>query len=588
MGEEKKMTAKQKFFEEIPLFISRSLVSTEVNKTGSWRFVCPEYDEKTAPCSAACPAGEDIPRIEMLVARGMFREAYETILNENPFPGVCGRVCFHPCEGSCNREGFDQSVGIHHLERFVGDMAIQEGYLVPRRSRPGMSSGGGRIAIAGAGPAGLAAAFFLTRLKYRCDVFEAETEPGGVLRWGIPSYRLPDDVLKKEIDRIVSLGVNIYCKKPVTQNFLEEIKGRYDAVFIGCGYGRSIQMNIPGEAMADDGLEFLCNIRKGKAVSACGVAAVIGGGNTAIDVARSLVRLGSKPVLAYRRRREDMPAFGHELEMALKEGVELKELIAPIRMKAERGNIALHLQKMKLAGSGKDGRARVVPDGKKTVTMKVQQVFTAIGAEPGENWYVPPKKQDNILSLSHCTLMDEEMPMVFGGDLTNPVKSVADAIASGKEAAMALDTLFRKGRDAVEERLASCRVGDSGSLSMEIYMEGDRKNRNPHIVSFDEINADYFQPAERKTPRSLSPDESSRSFSETEQTFTKESATEESERCFNCGICNDCDNCRLFCPELSVLIDNTRRINLDYCKGCGICVVECPRNAMSLEKEELR
>jgi Pyruvate/2-oxoacid:ferredoxin oxidoreductase delta subunit len=286
----------------------------------------------------------------------------------------------------------------------------------------------------------------------------------------------------------------------------------------------------------------------------------------------------------YRRRREDMPAFGHELEMALKEGVKLMEQVAPIRMKAHSGDIALTLQKMKPDGSGADGRTRFVPDGKKTVTMKVQQVFTAIGAEPGENWYIPAKRQENILRLSHCTLMEEDMPMVFGGDLTTPVKSVADAIASGKQAAMLLDTLFREGRDAIEKRLSSCQVGN-GSLSMEVYMEGERKNRNPHIVSFDEINADYFRTAERKMPHSLSLDESSRSFSEIEQTLPEHSAIEESERCFNCGICNDCDNCGLLCPELSVIPDERRRINLDYCKGCGICVVECPRNAMSLKEE---
>ncbi len=581
------MIAKQNSFEEVPLFISRSKITTEVNKTGSWRFMRPVYDEKTAPCSVGCPAGEDIARIEMLASRKMFREAYETILKENPFPAVCGRVCFHPCESFCNRAAFDQSVAIPHIERFVGDTAIAEEYLVPRTPRIGSFANRKRVAVAGAGPAGLAAAYFLTRLGYVCDVFESESEPGGVLRWGIPSYRLPADVLKNEISRIVSLGVTIYCKRTADRQFLEEAKGRYDAVFMGCGYGRSLEMKIPGEAMANDGLKFLNDTRKGQTACFRGTSAVIGGGNTAIDVARSLIRMGSKPILVYRRRRQDMPAFENEVEMALKEGVRLKELAAPMRMNASMGDIVLTLQKMKPVESDTRGRAQVIPDGKKTMSIKVEQVFTAIGAEPGRNWYVPPKKQDNILNLSHCSFMEDELPMVFGGDLTNPIKSVTDAIASGKQAAMVLDTFFQKGKNAIEESLAACRVGNSDTLSMEIYTEGERKKRNPRMVLFEEINADYFSRSDREIPRMLSPDESISSFSETESVFTRDSVEKESQRCFNCGICNDCDNCRLFCGDIAVSSDGERLVNLDYCKGCGICVVECPRSAMTLEEEKI-
>ncbi len=594
-------------FQEIPLLISCSQITTEINRTGEWRFVRPVYDEKTAPCSAACPAGEDIARIEMLASRGMFGEACQTILMENPLPAVCGRVCFHPCERACNRGGYDQPVAIHQIERFIGDMAISEEWTC----RSTLHSSGAkprRIAVAGSGPAGLSAAYFLARLGYECDIFEAERAPGGILRWGIPAYRLPEHILNREIDRILALGVNIFCKRQVTQDFLNSVKETYSAVFIACGYGRSVQMGIPGEAMANDGLKLLHDIRNGKTPGLEGTAAVIGGGNTAIDVARSLIRLGVKPVLVYRRRRADMPAFGHELETALKEGVRLKELVTPIRMKANMGEILLTLQKMKPVDLKDGTRPRVIPDSDKTETMKVQQVFTAIGADANENWYLPPMKEERsfppptaktkgkLLVMSHCTLIRQYLPMVFGGDLTNPVKSVADAIASGKQAALALDTFFRNGWDAIEEKLAECRVGTGPSLSMEIYLGENRKNRNPYQVSFEDINTDYFQPADRVNPVALSPVESIRSFSETEQTFSESAASEEAGRCFNCGICNDCDNCLIFCPEIAVLRRHetdahdsplaSRRINFDYCKGCGICVVECPRNAISLEEEK--
>lgn len=579
------MAKEQELFEKIPLFISCSNISTEVNKTGSWRFMRPRYDEKTAPCAATCPAGEDIGRIEMLATQGLFKKAWETILMENPFPAVCGRVCFHPCENACNRSELDEPIAVHSLERFLGDTALLEGMSPSFLKLP---LNGKKVAIAGAGPAGLSAAYFLSLLGYACDVFEAQKEPGGLLRWGIPAYRLPDNVLKDEIKRIENQGVKIHCKKLITKNLLKEIKNKYDAFFIGCGHSRTIQMKIPGEKVAMDGLEFLCKIRNGKMTSIHEKAAVIGGGNTAIDVARSLVRLGTIPVMVYRRRKQDMPAFKHEVEMAIKEGVEIKELFAPVRIEEKNGGYILTLQKMKIGDKDIKGRASVVPDGFQTQTLWVQNIFTAIGAEAGESWHLPPEKNDKILNLSHCTLICEDLPIVYGGDLTNSIKSVTDAIASGKQAAMALDTFFQNGWGSIEERLASCRVGTGPSHSMEIYMGGEPKIRNPHVVSYNEINTDYFQPLSRVIQPSLSAEKRSKSFSEIDFTLSADMAVKEAQRCFNCGICNECDNCRLFCPEVAVILEgNMRRINLDYCKGCGICVVECPRSAMVLEEEKI-
>jgi len=590
------MTYDPEIMTETPMRISRSNISTEINKTGSWRFVRPGYDEKTAPCSSVCPAGEDIARIEMLVGQGMFPAAWETILRENPFPAVCGRVCFHPCEGVCNRGQMDSPVGIHHLERVIGDMAIENAYAVPhpfygdeveanRRATHGKN-----IAIAGAGPAGLSAAYFLARLGHACDVFDADSEPGGVLRWGIPWYRLPEDTLKAEISRIVDMGVNIYCRKPVTGEFLAGAATSYDAVFLGCGHGRSLHMGIPGADKVQDGLKYLHDIRRGKNTRTGGTAAVIGGGNTAVDVARSLIRLGVDTVIVYRRRRQDMPAFEHEIEMALAEGVRLMELVTPVRIDGDDDRLSLTLQQMRITDmETAGGRCRVVPDGGRTRILKVDRAYSAIGAEPLESWSRPPEQQPDLLKMSHCTLSTHpvsRLPLVFGGDLTVPVKSVTDAVASGKQAAMMLDTLFREGKTGIPERIAQCQVGGGPALSMEIYLSGSRKFRNPTIVPYTAINTDYFPPADRAVPPMTSPSERRASFEEIEGGYSPETAVKEAARCFNCGICNDCDNCRLYCPEVAIHIDGTRCINLDYCKGCGICVVECPRNAMSLEEEK--
>jgi len=192
---------------------------------------------------------------------------------------------------------------------------------------------------------------------------------------------------------------------------------------------------------------------------------------------------------------------------------------------------------------------------------------------------------DDILKLSHCSITLDDIPVVYGGDLTNSVRSVADAVASGKQAAMALDTFFQEGWSAIEKKLDSCKVGNGHSLSMEIYTGGGRRERNLHIVSYEEINTDYFDPYPRVASPVLSPGERITSFAEIEYTLSEEQAAQESKRCFNCGVCNECDNCRIFCPELAVFCEDQRTINLEYCKGCGICVVECPRNAMALEEE---
>ena len=230
----------------LPLLIPCSSQSTESNKTGSWRFLRPQFDEKTSPCSAACPAGEDIASIEMLSAQGSFKEAWEMILKENPFPGVCGRVCPHPCEGVCNRREFDEAVDIHAIERFLAETASRYN-LKPILSR--LTAKKQRIAVVGAGPAGLSASYFLALLGYSCDVFEAMPEPGGVLRWGIPIYRLPLPALRSDIARIESQDVRILTGQKLGSKVLRDAGDRYDAVFMGSGRSRTVKLGVPGEEL---------------------------------------------------------------------------------------------------------------------------------------------------------------------------------------------------------------------------------------------------------------------------------------------------------------------------------------------------
>jgi NADPH-dependent glutamate synthase beta subunit-like oxidoreductase len=573
----------------VSLFISKSSLTTESNKTGSWRFLRPRYHEKTAPCGAACPAGEDISRIELLTGRGLLQEAWNTILYENPFPAVCGRVCFHPCEKACNRREFDDAIAIHTVERFLADSAIRNGWKPSLQGRPARKE---KIAVFGAGPGGLAAAYFLAQLGYSCEVFEAMPEPGGALGWGIPSYRLAAAALKEEIARIIGLGVLVHCEAVLSEAFLAEVRATHDAVLLMCGHGRGRRLHVPGESTGTvkDGLAFLQRVREGNAPVLEGKVAVIGGGNTAVDVARSALRLGAKAVIVHQQRRQDMSAFENEIKMALEEGVELLELVSPVRIDAEDREVLLTLQHMKvLNGDAPRGAHLTLAPGAKE-TLRVSRIFAAADPEAVEAWMNPPTSGIGLLTLPHTRMLlsAEGFPMIYGGDLTTPVKSVAHAVASGKEAALVLDLLFREGFDAIQPRLTECRVGDGRSLSMEIYLGGERSQRSSHIVGYHEINIDYFQFTPRVAQPRLLKEERVRSFAEVDLRISANLAMQEASRCFNCGLCNQCDNCRLFCPDLAVKRDDSpqgRCIDYDYCKGCGICVVECPRNAMSLEEE---
>jgi Pyruvate/2-oxoacid:ferredoxin oxidoreductase delta subunit len=265
------------------------------------------------------------------------------------------------------------------------------------------------------------------------------------------------------------------------------------------------------------------------------------------------------------------------------------ELTAPVEIEPVSGGFRLVLQNMKASGRSKDGRARVEPDGGPMFDMKVAGIYSAIGADAKAQWNLLQKEDGRQIKMSHCALQKSDFPVIFGGDLANDVKSVTDAIASGKQAAMALDILFDDGRDAVLQRLNTCYVEDGPALSMDIYLNGDRRLRSSHVVSSDEINTDYFEEAGQVESKVLDASVRRIVFDEIEDTLKEEAAFKEADRCFNCGLCNDCDTCRIFCPEMSVVIGSSespgRHINLDYCKGCGICVVECPRNAMVLEEE---
>jgi len=575
---------------DLPPF-SRSADTMLWNHTGSWRFLRPRYQDKIAPCAEACPAGEDLGRVQLLAGQGAFEEAWLRIREENPLPGVCGRVCYHPCEASCNRGEYDAPVSVNSLERYLADHAWRQGLTPPPLDVP---ASGKRVAVVGAGPAGLTAAHFLRHLGHEVDLFDAREEPGGMLRYAIPEYRLPADALGWEVGLVLADGVRFHPGRRLGQDLEWEDLGGHDAVFLATGHWTPARLGVAGEDLAQDGLALLEAVRRGERPEVHGSVAVVGGGNTALDVARTLLRLGAQPTVYYRRRLEDMPALPDELEEAREEGIPIRTLLAPATLEGLGGDgLRLTLSTMASLEAEDGGRPRVVPSGHPDVTLEVAAVFAAIGARPSPG--LPPDAADpeaweavglHLKRLAPRGEWAARPPVFLGGDLVNERKAVVTAIASGKEAAVVIDAGLR-GRKA-GEAWPAIRVGRKGAVSLNRFAGGDRTLQQDHVVRFEELNTSYFQYLERRERPRITLEERRSGFDEVKLRISGSMAIKEAERCFHCGLCDHCDNCYLFCPEVSVLRDlraGSREVDYDYCKGCGVCVVECPRNAMVLEEE---
>lgn len=564
--------------------ISVSLGDMEWNKTGAWRTQRPFYEDKTPPCSAACPAGNDIVAFIQKIAQEDFEGAWNVIKEENPFPGVCGRVCFHPCESKCNRGSFDEPIAIHALERFVADFASR----LSRKTGKAGEKRKEKVAIIGSGPAGMSCAFHLARLHYDVTVFESFSLAGGMLRMGIPSYRLPRDVLDRELSNIEALGVEIRTGVSLGEGLrLEDLKD-YQAVFIATGAHRSRGLHIPGEKEKGvlSGLDLLKKINLSKRGKLGDKIAVIGGGNTAIDVARSVIRLGKKATILYRRSREEMPAFEDEILEALEEGVKIRYLVNPIRVGQKDGLKRLECLRMELSEKDESGRRRPVPIPNSNLFIDADHVVIAAGEEIEASFLPEGLEKKEGIVLTQRDGSTGIKGIFAGGDLTSNQRTVAHAIGSGKKAAMAIDA-FLKGKDP-EEVIIQNLIGEGPSLSIFGYLHPGERLRNPHVVTFEELNMDYFEPAKRQGESKNAVKERIKGFKEVSSTFSEGVALEEAERCFSCGTCNECENCYVFCPDASVLKREemlSHQVDYDYCKGCGICLTECPRGAISLQGE---
>ncbi len=527
----------------------------------------PQYSAKMPPCTNACPSAEDIRGYLMNIAQSedynksyddTFQEAWYTITDKNPFPAVMGRVCPHPCETECNRKDKDVAVGINNMERIIGDYGIQNN--LPLKKLDGKTRSG-KVAVIGAGPSGLSCAYQLARRGYSVTVFEMFDKGGGMLRFGIPIYRLPDDVLDAEIQKIADLGVEIKYNSKIGKDIsFDDLKKEYRAMYISIGAHTGWEMNIPGEDAPNvwTGADYLHRISKGEKVDTGNKVVVIGGGDTAIDAAMTSLRLGADVTILYRRTRNEMPAIDHDITLAEEEGITFEFLAAPIEIITNGDSTAKEIkcQRMELGEPDASGRRRPVPIEGSEFTVDVTSVISSIGQAPDYEGL------ENFKNDRGWITADEEGKTgtdgVFaGGDVTVGLGIATEAIGLGRTTA-----------DAIDQFLSDIQPEKDPELP---------------VVRSDKMALHHYAAAERNKEKVVPPEERKTNFDEIRFALDQEQAIAEAKRCMSCGRCFDCDNCFTYCSDSAVKklskdnpIGEHYEFHLDTCQGCKKCAEECP------------
>jgi 2-oxoacid:acceptor oxidoreductase delta subunit (pyruvate/2-ketoisovalerate family) len=540
---------------EHPFAITLDVGSSLVNQTGSWRTSRPVYLDRLPPCNHACPAGENIQAWLFHAESGDYETAWRELTKDNPLPAVMGRVCYHPCETACNRGQLDQAVGINSVERFLGDEAIKRGW----HFTPPEAESGKRVLVVGAGPSGLSAAFHLRRMGHRVAIHDAGPAAGGMMRFGIPKYRLPRDVLDAEIARILDLGIELRLNTKV-DNILEAMRaGGFDAAFLAVGAHIAKRAYIPAGSAAKilDAVQVLRSM-EGEEKPLLGRRVVVyGGGNTALDVARTAKRLGAtEALIVYRRTRERMPAHDFEVEEALEEGVLMKWLSTIKRM--DEGTITV--EKMMLDASGFPQ-----PTGE-FETLEADSLVLALGQDVDLSLLegVPGLEIANGVVKVGPNMMTGYAGIFAGGDMVPSERTVTVGVGHGKRAARHIDAWLRGATHAPPAR--------------------------HELASFDKLNPWYYADAPKTIRPVLELARRTSTFEEVQHGLDETNALYEARRCLSCGNCFECDNCYGVCPDNAVIklgAGQRFRFNYDYCKGCGVCAQECPCGAIAMVPEEL-
>ncbi|MFC5177193.1 NAD(P)-binding protein [Nocardioides taihuensis] len=541
---------------EKPFAITLDVGSSRANKTGSWRTERAVYVDRMPPCNDACPAGENV---QLWLYDGEeggagYERAWRTIMQDNPFPAVMGRVCYHPCETACNRGQLDEAVGINSVERFVGDEALRQGWRVEVE----VPATGRHVLVVGAGPSGLSAAYHLARLGHTVTVKEAGPMAGGMMRFGIPRYRLPREVLDAEVQRILDLGVTLELDAKVTD--LMAVKEEYDAVFLAVGAQLGKRAYLPAGSAAHvlDAVDMLRGLEAGEQPLLGRRVAVYGGGNTAMDAARTAKRLGaSEAVVVYRRTKDRMPAHPSEIAEAEDEGVLFTWLTTIKQVDAGK----LVVERMELDESGfpqPTGELDELDADSLVLALGQDTDLSLLDGVPGL------VVEDGVVSVGPDLMTG--CPGVFaGGDMVPAERSVTVAVGHGKRAARHIDAWLSGAAPEPAPR--------------------------PALASYDTLNTWYYADAPRAHRPLLDRARRESTFDEVVLGHDESTALLEARRCLSCGNCFSCDNCYGVCPDNAVIKlgqpGEKYLIDLDYCKGCGLCVAECPSGAIQMVPEEI-
>ena len=536
-----------------PFAITLDPGSSLANRTGTWRTERPVYVDRLPPCNSACPAGENIQGWLAHAESGDYEAAWRVLTQDNPLPAVMGRVCYHPCETSCNRAQLDSAVGINSVERFLGDEALRRGWAFDKPS----ARTGKRILIVGAGPSGLSAAYHLARVGHDVVIRDAGPYAGGMMRFGIPKYRLPRVVLDGEVKRILNLGVKLELNSKVS-DIREAMRG-FDAAFLAVGAHIGKRAYIPAGASARilDAVSVLRSMEGQEKPKLGRRVIVYGGGNTALDMARTAKRLGAEEaIIVYRRTREKMPAHDFELEEALQEGVLVKWL-STIK---QAGESSITVEKMQL-----DEKGFPQPTGE-FETLAADSVVLALGQDVDLSLLdgVPGLELENGVVKVGSNMMTGHSGLFAGGDMVPSERTVTVAVGHGKKAARHIDAW----------------------LGNKTYEKGAKHE----LAGFEKLNPWYYSDAPKTVRPLLDLIRRQSTFEEVQGGLDEKNALFEARRCLSCGNCFECDNCYGVCPDNAVIkLGPGKRFqfNYDYCKGCGLCAAECPCGAIQMVPESI-
>lgn len=536
--------------------------STAVIKTGTWRAALARHIQAPSPCHSACPMHGEVATWIGQARAGDVHAAWRTLSLHNPFPAVIGRVCHHPCESACNRAEVDGPLSICKLERHVGDIALQRGWqhaAPPSRSE--------RVAVVGGGPSGLAAAYHLRRRGFAVTLFEAGAELGGVMRYGIPGYRLSREVLDAEIARVLALGIEVHCNHAIaTADALSALRAQFDAVYLA--YGARRPKRLPqldySSSRVLDGADYLARANAGSPPPLGRRVVVIGGGSAAFDVARSARRAGHEVTMLALEAEAQLPAQHEELDEAREEGIVLRDATQLCALTEAGGTLRLQCERVRFEPGARAGEFKLTPLEGSRFELQADAIVSAIGQDPELEALAGVVDSHGKLAAADRFGATSAAGVWAGGDLASDARFVSVAIGMGERAALAI------------ERALNSRAGTASAPPAEIGA----------TVPLKDINLHYHPAQPRAESARLSVDQRLQGSAEVQLALDIQQALAEAARCYSCGTCTHCDNCITYCPDLAVQrLGDGYTVLTDYCKGCGLCVEECPTGSMTMLEE---